>query len=235
MPFRPSIPATLGLLSVAAACLALAGWQWQRAQDKAARQAQFAAAPAQRGLPPAADAGEFTRVTLAGHFDPERHLLADNQVLKGRAGVHAYTPFTSDTGTVILVNRGWLPLSPERSPLPAVPTRAEALEISGRLGTVQGPGRRLGEAPPPSGDQWPELVTYLNIDGAASALGVKLYPWILLLDADSPGGFDGRDWRPVFMTPQKHRAYAFQWLALAVLAVGCWGVAGHRRAGSAPA
>jgi cytochrome oxidase assembly protein ShyY1 len=31
------------------------------------------------------------------------------------------------------------------------------------------------------------------------------------------------------MTPQKHRAYAVQWYALALLGLVCWAVVGWRR------
>lgn len=219
------------LLGLAAGFASLAAWQWQRAADKAGRQDAFAAAPYQLGLPPAGDAAEFTRVTLHGRFDRERHLLADNQVLAGRAGVHVYTPYFETGGATILVNRGWLPLPPTRAPLPVIETPAGELSISGRLGRVQGPGRQLGEATLADRENWPQLVTYPSLERAATALGTRLYPWVLLLDPDSPGGFEGRDWRPVYMTPQKHRAYAFQWAALALLALASWAVTGLRRGG----
>lgn len=229
LAFRPSLTASFLLLALAAGCTTLAAWQWQRAAEKADRQDAFAAAGARVGLPPAADAAEFTRVTLTGRFDQERHLLADNQVLAGRAGVHVYTPFFEAGGTLILVNRGWLPLPPSRSPLPVIETPDGEQHISGRLGQVQGPGRQLGTAALPERENWPQLVTYPSLERAATALESGLYPWVLLLDADSPGGFDGRDWRPVFMTPQKHRAYAFQWAALGLLAMTCWIITGLRR------
>lgn len=227
--FRPSLPASVLLLALAAGCVTLAAWQWQRASGKADRQDAFATAESRVGLPPAADAAEFIRVTLSGRFDQKRHLLADNQVLAGRAGVHVYTPFFEAGGAVILVNRGWLPLPPSRAPLPVIETPPGDQDISGRLGRVQGPGRQLGAAAQPDRANWPQLVTYPSLERAATALETRLYPWMLLLDADSAGGFDGRDWQPVYMTPQKHRAYAFQWAALGLLAMACWIITGLRR------
>lgn len=227
--FKPSLGATLLLLGLAAVFAALGAWQWQRAADKAARLADFGAADTVTGLPDAAQASEFTRVRLAGRFDTRRHVLADNRVLNGRAGVHVYTPFTESGGATLLVNRGWLPLPASRLPLPAVPTADDELAISGRLGPIQGPGRQLGPAAELDRQHWPQLVTYPSVERVAAAMGSELYPWVLYLDPDSPGGFGGRDWPPVYMTPQKHRAYAVQWYALALLALVCWGIVGWRR------
>jgi surfeit locus 1 family protein len=140
-----------------------------------------------------------------------------------------YTPFVESGGQTLLVNRGWLPLPAGRTPLPVVETPEEALTVKGRLGPMPTPGRQLGRALDPESNRWPQLVTYPSIERTGRALGLDLYPWVLFLDADSPGGFAGRDWRPVYMSPQKHQAYAFQWLTLAALALSCWVVTGVRR------
>lgn len=227
--FRPSLPATLLLLSLVAVFAALGVWQWQRAAEKATRMADFEAAKSVAALPAPGLASEFMRVTLAGRFDPQRHVLADNRVLNGRAGVHVYTPFTESGGWTILVNRGWLPLPASRLPLPRVATADGELAISGRLGPIRGLGRQLGPAAELDRQNWPQLVTYPSVERVAAALGSELYPWVLYLDPDSPGGFGGRDWPPVYMTPQKHRAYAVQWYALALLGLACWAVVGWRR------
>ena len=227
--FRPSLPASLLLLGLVAVFASLGAWQWQRAADKAARLADFGAADTVAGLPPPAQASEFTRVKLAGRFDTRRHVLADNRVLDGRAGVHVYTPYTETDGATLLVNRGWLPLPASRRPLPRIATADGELAISGRLGPIMGPGRQLGPAAELDRQNWPQLVTYPSVKRVAAALGSELYPWVLYLDPDSPGGFEGRDWPPVYMTPQKHRAYAVQWYALALLGLACWAVVGRRR------
>jgi cytochrome oxidase assembly protein ShyY1 len=60
-------------------------------------------------------------------------------------------------------------------------------------------------------------------------LGKPVLPLVLLLDADSPYGFEDRQWRATTMTPGRHAAYAFQWLAMAIAAAGCWIALGRRR------
>jgi surfeit locus 1 family protein len=226
--FRPSLTVTLVTLFPALLFCSLGTWQLQRAELKQQRIERHEAAAHHAGLPNEDSAQEFTRVTVEGRFDRERHVLADNQLLNGRPGVHVYTPFRTEEGTTVLVNRGWLPL-PDRRALPGVPADAGVHAISGRLGPIPGAGRQLGPTDQVSGDRWPQLLTYPDLGLISTALDRELYPMVLFLDPDSPGGFDGRHWPPVFMTPARHRAYAFQWFALAATAVVAWVLLGLRR------
>lgn len=226
--FKPSIASIALTLALLALFLGLGRWQLQRAESKQQRIELHASAPQQTGLPNPDEALEFTRVTLEGSFDPARHILADNKVLSGRAGVHAYTPFMLLSSETVLVNRGWLPLPADRS-LPPVPTTEGVIRISGRLGPITGTGRQLGQTDSVSERQWPQLLTYPDLDRISPALGVQLYPLVLFLDHDSPGGFEGRDWQPVFMSPARHRAYAFQWFALAAATIAGWFLLGLRK------
>jgi surfeit locus 1 family protein len=221
MLFKPSAAATLGMLTLVTLCGFLGSWQLQRAAAKDVRLAEYAQAVEMEELPAADDATEFTRISIQGNFDTSRHILADNKVCEGRAGVHVYTPFAVDGDETILVNRGWLPLA-DRRHLPAVETPPEHLTISGRIGPVPSPGRQLGETGGLSTSRWPQLVTYPEITGISDALGETLYPQVLFLDENVPGGFEGRNWKPVFMTPSRHRAYAFQWFALAATSLVGW-------------
>jgi cytochrome oxidase assembly protein ShyY1 len=147
--------------------------------------------------------------------------------------VHVLTPFYNDGGEVILVNRGWLPLT-DRTALPAVTTPAESVQIKGRLAPLPIVGRKLGE-PDRLDGSWPQLVTYLEIEDVAAGLDEELVPRLIWLDSQDKHGFQGRDWSPVVMTPQRHRAYAFQWFSLATAAVIIWIVVGMRSNRKTPA
>lgn len=229
MKFRPSIIATVVLALLAVSFARLGAWQWGRADEKRALIARFEAAPSM-SLASALAAGErFARLRMSGRYDPERHVLLDNQVRAGRVGVHVLTPFSTDDGPTVLVNRGWLATPPDRSRLPAVPTPAGAVTITGVLATPPVVGRRLGEASPLDEETWPQRVTYLEIPDVGRATGQELPEWVVWLDADAPGGFDGRDWSPVVMTPERHQGYAFQWFALCGAAVILWIVTGFAR------
>jgi surfeit locus 1 family protein len=228
MTIRPSLPATLTLVALTALFAGLGRWQWHRAAEKQAIMAEFTSAPRISTLTRPANGLRFSQVTLTGRFDTERHILVDNRVNQGRPGVHVLSVFETTEAGAVLVNRGWLPM-PDRRRLPVVATPAGAVRISGRLDRLAPPGRQLGPPDRLSRDAWPQLVTYPDLDAIASALGSDLYPLVLLLDAHSPAGFAGRDWQPVFMTPQRHRAYALQWFALAATAVVAWLLLGWRR------
>ncbi len=230
MSFRPSWLATMALASLAALFCWLGNWQWQRAIFKQGLVDRFEAAPAFLSLAPPGQARPYTRVALDGAFDGLRSVLVDNRFLGSRPGVHVLTPFRATDGTLLLVNRGWLPMPPDRRKLPTVNPRTELTRIAGMLDELRIPGRQLGEADELVTDRWPQLVTYPDLAAIGEALGEEPYPLVLLLDPESPGGFEGRDWQPVHVPPHRHRGYAFQWYALAAAAFGAWIFLGVRRA-----
>jgi surfeit locus 1 family protein len=207
----------------------LGGCQLDRAAAKDERVREFSSAPEFEQLPSTIKASEFAIVSLKGKFRSGKDILADNQIHEGQAGVHVYSVFETITGENILVNRGWLALPLSREPLPVIETPSSQVEIKGRIGNIPVPGRQLGQEKVLSKTQWPQLLTYPKLERISKALQLELYDWILFLDEDSPGGFAGRQWKPVFMSPDRHRAYAVQWYALALVAVFGWGFATYRR------
>lgn len=228
--FRPSIISTIVLASLAALFASLGMWQTIRSAEKFELEHQFLNAT----IMPLHDAikqdRRFAKVSASGKYDRKRHILLDNQILKGQPGVHVYTPFRTEDGITILVNRGWLPLGANRNTLPDVQTDDFSFVLNGRLNTFPVPGRLLGEADSLQNDQWPQLVTYLNQADIASALGTNIAPWVIQLAPEDKSGFEGRDWKPVYLTSQKHDGYAFQWYALTFATLVLWVMGGIRRA-----
>ena len=229
MRFRPSLGLSLVLLALGLLFLRLGLWQLERKAEKEALLERYASAPELAVGQAMEREAEFARVTARGHFDEHRHLLLDNRIWNGRAGVHVLTPFRLEDGRSLLVNRGWLPLPPDRRTLPGFATGNAERTISGRLVRPPAGALQLGERDVLAPDQWPQLVTYLDLEAAAGVLGESLQPWILRLDADDPMGFEGRDWRPAVMGPEKHGAYAVQWFGLLAAAATIWVVLGLRR------
>ncbi len=78
-------------------------------------------------------------------------------------------------------------------------------------------------------DHWPQLVTYLNLENIVESLDMPLENRIIQLSASEQAGFEGRDWKPVFLTSRKHKAYAFQWFALATVSIVLWIFTGFRK------
>jgi surfeit locus 1 family protein len=135
----------------------------------------------------------------------------------------------SENGPTLLVNRGWLPLPANRGSLPEIPTPAGERELNGRLANPPEVGQRLGDPDVLASDVWPQLVTYLDLPVVTAALGGSLEPWIILLDASDPSGFEDRRWTAAVMRPEVHGGYAVQWLGLLLATVVIWIVLGLRR------
>ena len=229
MHFKPSFALTLILITLAGVFLRLGLWQLDRKAEKTELFERFENAPSMGIEQALAQRAQLARVEAFGHYDQARHVLLDNRIWNGRAGVHALTPFRLSDGSWVLVNRGWLPLPPDRLALPAVPTDAAARTIRGRLVAPNREGARLGEADVLVNDRWPQLVTYLEVADVGAVLGEPLQPWIVQLDADDPSGFADRQWSAAVMEPAVHGAYAVQWLALCATALIIWITLGLRR------
>lgn len=230
MFFRPSIKLTLALFILALVFLRLGIWQTDRKAEKQMLFEQFENAPLLSLEEALQQREQFARVEARGRYDPDRHILLDNKIFNGRAGVHVLTPFSLENGTQILVNRGWLPLAADRRSLPAVPTDGRVLTITGILNRPSTGGQRLGEADIVKRDDWPQLITYLDLNSVDEALETSLEPWLVQLDAEDASGFEDRQWQAAVMTPEVHGAYALQWFALAAAALVIWIILGIRRA-----
>lgn len=198
--------------------LRLGEWQLGRAAEKASLAVRY---EARRGLPPLGLADLLSRggdvddlpVRLSGCYDNTRMVYLENQPRGAQAGFHVYTAFLPDgSPRAVLVDRGWIPVGPDMQRLPPV-LPAAATRLVGTA-ALPSPFFTVGE---PDYRKRPLRVGRLEMDKLSRALGVELQPFVIRLGADAPDGFV-REWTPAArlgMPPEKHRAYAFQWFALA--------------------
>jgi len=221
----------LAALALIALCLQLADWQSTRALEKEALLLRWDDAPDRiveteediRSLP------NYAHVTLSGQFDPERHIFLDNKTRQNHPGVHVFVPFAlTAIDRVILVNRGWQPWLRHDDSYPSYATPSGEVSLSGRLSPPPSVGFQLGEAQTLSTDAWPNLMTYFDLDKIRSALGPEVMDEVLLLDPSDPNHLSKDPWPRVNITPEKHRAYAFQWLAIAGAIFLIWALLTHR-------
>lgn len=212
------------LLPLALLAFALGWWQLQRMEGKKNLTGDFESAQYQALSGSINDLDLYSRLVVTGRFDTRRHVLLDNMVYAGRAGVHVLTPFQTAAGEVILVNRGWKPIPADRSSLPGIETPAGEVTIRGILAPPPENRQTLGAPDVLKQNEWPQLVTYLEIDTVAQALQSDLPGRVLWLDANDATGFKDRQWSPSAMTPQQHQAYAVQWFALTLAALVFWAV-----------
>jgi len=228
MQLRPFTVLGLVLLPLFLLFTRLGLWQLQRMHEKQDLLDRFAH-PAELDLPQAiADGSLFAHVRVSGRYNLSWHLLLDNKILDGRVGVHAITLFQPDDGPPILVNRGWLPLPLDRNSLPEIPTPSGQVNISGTLTRPIEGGVRLGGPEILENLAGSRLITYFDMSELNAAVGKKLSPWLIQLDASDSTGFDGRDWKPTVMLPAQHGAYAVQWFALALFMPIIWLTLGWR-------
>ena len=227
--FRPTMLTTVVLALLACVFAMLGTWQEKRASEKAALEQQHRTAGALPLEMAMEQRSRFASIDAGGQYDASRHILLDNQIWKGRAGVYVFTPFYTTGGKAILVNRGWVPLAPDRKTLPEIPTPQHELVLRGMLNTLPVPGRILGSADQLQQEQWPQLVTYLNLSDISASLGVTLEDWVIQLSKSEANGFDGREWKPVFLSSSRHKGYAFQWFALVAACVAMWIFLGFRK------
>jgi cytochrome oxidase assembly protein ShyY1 len=214
----------LAALAVIVLCARLAIWQFDRAEYKAKLMAQWDHAEAvSLAAPQAAVDAPYLRVSTRGRFVAGRNVLLDNQVHRGQAGVHVYTPFRpDDSDRVWLVNRGWHALPSRSGPRPRVAAPDGEVEIAGRLVDPPRVGRQLGEAGPLSAERWPQLVTYLDIDRIREVMAPRVADQVILLDPEHPAHLTGEPWSPVVFGPTRHKAYAWQWVTMAVVVFLIW-------------
>ncbi len=154
---------------------------------------------------------QWRRVTVRGRFYPRHAVFIDNRVYHGIPGYHVVMPLAIGGGErYVLVNRGWIAGTGDRSRLPQVRTPAEMVEITG-LAVV--PGRRFLELG--SGVVEGQVWQNLTLERYRRAVPIALQP--VMIQQESPLD-DGlvRAWDKPDLGMEKHYGYAFQWLALAV-------------------
>lgn len=220
--------------------IGLGVWQLDRAAEK---RAALAHAEAQRGAPAlplvrfaAGDdmALDGRRVELRGRYEAGHQFLLDNSVYRGRVGYELITPFRDDSGTLVMVARGWLPAPQTRTQLPRIETPPGQLVLSGEFHVLQDRRRLALHA----SEGWPRVVQALDVRELGRLAGSEVFPHLVRIGTDQPGGHEAAHARGS-MQPERHLAYAVQWFLLAAALVIVFLLGGtnlrgwwrHRRAG----
>jgi cytochrome oxidase assembly protein ShyY1 len=151
-------------------------------------------------------------VAIDGFFDEQAVFLLDNQVNKGRLGYRAYQVLMVDKQNV-LVNLGWVQGSINRQELPKIKPLSGEHSIHGNVRLIE-VGIQLQEQVF-SDVQWPLRIQQVELDKFSTLINRQLLPFVIYLDVDEKIGFE-KNWQPIVMPPEKHRAYAFQWFSLAI-------------------
>ena len=230
--FRFRLIPFIASLLLAILGIALGNWQAGRAAQKQAVQEQLDARAAE---PPVAlgavstpaSALAYRRVTVTGEFVATWPMFLANRPMAGRPGYYLVMPFKiAPSNTHVLVLRGWLPRAAEYGKLPAFDTPQGMVTIEGTVVASAGQVMNLGEAEPLA----PKAIVQ-NIDPAtaARATGLPLQPFFVQQTGpDQLGDTLLRAWPSPSSGIDKHRGYAFQWYALAAMAILFFVIAGFR-------
>lgn len=216
--WRPSVfGAVLTVLGMAL-FIRLGFWQLDRAGQKEALLAQYAAGQqSQVAITPqtASALARYQRVSVSGRYDPSHQILLDNMPSHtGRPGYRVLTPLHSPAGW-LLVDRGWLPLGASRSQLPDIGVGDGERNITGTLDALPRAGLQLETPAAEPSTPWPRVLSFPQQSALEQQLGLQLIPGVLLLDASQPEGYE-RVWEAhLGFKPERHIGYAVQWFALA--------------------
>jgi len=228
-----AIPFVATVLLVALG-VSLGQWQDRRAAEKTALQDKLAARGAAAPLvigPALLAAGqvEYRPVTVAGEFLSGWPMFLDNRPLAGKTGFYLVMPFKiAGSDTHVLVARGWLPrYTGEHDRLPDFDTPAGTVIVSGVAKASLGRVMQLGQ---PAAVK-PNAILQ-NIEPQQFAQAGKLAVQPFFIEQTGPvlaGDKLVRDWPAPALGVDKHKGYAFQWYALALMALLFFVLTGFRR------
>jgi cytochrome oxidase assembly protein ShyY1 len=221
---------------VATVCVLLGTWQWHRREQRLEANAavtgnydrtpvplaEVLASP-QAGFPAEA---AWTPVAVRGEYLAQEALLLRNRPLDGRPGYHVLVPLRTTTGTVLLVDRGWLPTG-------ATGSRPDAVPAPPR-GTVDVVARLRPPEPAFGADAPGGQVRSLDLGHIAGTLpsgGDLLTGAYGVLDHEQPPPEQSPVALPRPVVDEgPHLSYSLQWFVFAIGAFVGYGVLARRTA-----
>lgn len=218
--FKPGLIPTIVFLLILPILLRLGFWQIDRAEEKRDLielfKKQNESGPLYiKGFIDKDEKLNYRLAKIDGHYISEKQIFVDNKVYQGKTGLHVMTPFKlKNSEYSVLINRGWVPMVIDRLSLPKIKTTENVLSLSGKIKVVGKKVFTVGNQFQ-SNEGWPALIQWINFKDIEKKSGLKLLPYIFLLDEKEQSGYV-RNWKPVVMQPEKSTSYAVQWFALAL-------------------
>ncbi|MCU1504927.1 MAG: hypothetical protein JWM12_4281 [Ilumatobacteraceae bacterium] len=207
----------------------LAFWQIRRLHQRESfnntvrTNASRPVAPIEDVLTPGTEPGavEWRRVTVAGTYLPARELIVENRSQDGEAGRNVVDPLQLSNGSVLLVNRGFVPGT---DPVPAAP--AGQVTVIGQL--RQSEVRGLGQPSDASGVILTQI-RRIDIPKLTPQLGAPVEPMYLQLLTSTPpeGQYPANVAQPV-LDEGPHLSYAIQWFIFSAAVIVGWVLAVRR-------
>ena len=167
------------------------------------------------------------RAIVSGRFLASPIIYMDNKIYNGQVGYEIFALLSTSDGALAL-SLGWLAGSPERSELPMV---ALPITITDALVMVRNAPKNAlfdvaaNEQRAQQPDIW--VSQSLTADWLSQISGQTVLGFAQLLASDRLG-VGPNIWQATVMTPTRHRAYAWQWFAMALALAAMFVYAGLR-------
>ncbi|MES2626980.1 MAG: SURF1 family protein [Pseudomonadota bacterium] len=166
---------------------------------------------------------QYRQVAVAGQYDNDHIFLLDNKIYQGQVGYEVIVPLLTGNGLIVFINRGWIPQGQYRDQLPEVPLVDGSVELAGSVYVAVGEQLVLGSELATA--DWPKVIQTLDTSALFMLAGYEtesqFFPYSVRLDENSSDVLK-RDWPVISTTPEKHRAYAVQWFAMAMVLLGLY-------------
>ena len=203
----------------AAACVALATWQFDR-RDQAVSKIQRMVENYDK--PPIDFASiaeltldqvtpyEWTPVQLDGLYLTDKELLVRNRPIAGQPGFLQIVPFQLSSGEIVIIERGWIPADSDLAPAVSMTPGMEQKSVIARV--------RLSE-PTPNRDSPAGFATSIHLESLNELVGNQVeQQFYLRLISESPGESSApQPLRKPTLDEGNHLSYAVQWILFAIM------------------
>ena len=211
----------LAVVALAFLAFRLGEWQFDRLEDREARNAvternlQAPPAPVEEVLAvgePVAAGAEWRRVVARGEYADDRSVVVRYQTRDGQSGVDVVTPLVTEAGPAVLVNRGWLATGNVGTTSPDLPAAP--------AGTVEVVGWVRADATGESTDVEDGSTRAVSSRAIAPTLPFPVYGgFVDLVDEDPAPEEPLAKEEPPDLGEGPHFFYGLQWWFFAALAV----------------
>lgn len=170
---------------------------------------------------------EYRWATVSGTWDVSEEVLIRSQVELGNAGFHVITPLVTADGSAVLVNRGWVPLTMDTTPVAGASPPSDRAEVEGWVHSTQlrpsfGPEEPEGEH---------DTFNRVDIDRIATQMPYPIAPVYLVVAGERSDQLPIPVDLPDFSDEGPHLSYAIQWFAFALVALVGFFFLARRRTG----